>query len=116
MTKHQGKCHCGTVTYEVEADINEVLECNCSHCYAKGMLLAFVPENQFSLLSGKENLTEYRFNKKQISHQFCKTCGVQSFGFGSDESGNKMMAINARCLKDVDQYKLTVKPFDGKSY
>ncbi len=109
-----GKCHCGAVKFEVEVDLANVIECNCSHCAVKSLLLAFVPENQFILLSGGENLTEYRFNKKVIEHLFCKTCGVQPFGKGQDEKGNKTVAINVRTLDGVEAAGLNRIPYNGK--
>lgn len=114
--KHQGSCHCQAVTWEAEADIDEVMECNCSHCSRKGFLLKFVPASQFKLLSGEDNLTEYRFNKKHIAHLFCKTCGVQSFARGKDQEGNETIALNVRCIPDLDKNSLKVNEFDGKSY
>lgn len=116
MEKKKGSCHCKTVTYEAEVDLTQpVLECNCSHCARKGFLLAFVPEEKFKLLSGKDNLMEYRFNRKAIQHLFCKTCGVQCFGHG-EQDGKKMVAINTRTLDDVDLTKLVKQPFDGQAY
>lgn len=116
MKMYTGSCHCGAVTFEVETDLAKVIECNCSHCSRKGFLLTFVPEVQFRLLSGKENMTEYRFNKKVIAHLFCKTCGVQAFGTGQDEQGNKTVAVNVRCLDGVDPKSLQPEFFDGKSW
>ncbi len=40
---HNGSCHCGKVTFSVEGDIQQVMECNCSHCRRKGYLLWFIP-------------------------------------------------------------------------
>jgi len=116
MKTHKGSCHCGVVTWEVEADIKEVIECNCSHCARKGFLLFFAPASQFKLLSGKDNLTEYRFNKKNIAHLFCKTCGVQSFGRSKDMEGNETVAVNARCVSDLDLDSLKINKVDGKSW
>ncbi len=116
MKKHNGSCHCQTVTWEAEADIDEVMECNCSHCSRKGFLLKFIPASQFKLLSGEDNLTEYRFNKKHIAHRFCQTCGVQSFGRGKDQEGNETIALNVRCIPDLDIDTLKINKFDGKSY
>jgi len=62
MKAYTGGCHCGKVRYEVTMDLKAGMTCNCSHCIKKGFILNFVPENQFKLLSGKDNLTEYRFN------------------------------------------------------
>lgn len=79
----------------------------------KGVLLAFVPATQFKLISGEDSLTEYRFNKKIISHLFCNTCGVQSFGKGPGKDG-PTVSINVRCLDGVNIDSLTIAPFNGK--
>ena len=65
--------------------------------------------------SGSENLTEYLFNKKEIQHLFCKTCGVESFAYGTMPNGDQMAAINVNCLVDVDPRALSPKQVDGKS-
>ena len=115
MNTYYGSCHCKAVTYEVQGEFTEGMRCNCSHCKRKGMLLAFVPETNFTLKSGEENLSFYHFNKHHIDHNFCKTCGVQSFARGHDGNGNYMIAINLNCLEDLDSYKLEMKDFDGAS-
>ncbi len=115
MQKYHGSCHCGAVTYEAEGEFTEGLKCNCSHCSRKGFVLAFVDEDKFTLLSGKDNLTSYKFNKKQIDHTFCKTCGVESFARGGDGEGNFMVAINLNCLENFDVNTLKINPYDGKS-
>lgn len=116
MNSHHGSCHCGAVTYTVTADIEKVMECNCSHCARKGFLLAFVPAEQFTLLTGTDNLTEYRFNKKHISHLFCKTCGVQCFGRGKSPDEKETVAVNVRTLPDIDSTTLTIQQVDGRSF
>lgn len=40
---YKGSCHCGSVRFEVEGELEQVVECNCSHCSRKGYLLWFVP-------------------------------------------------------------------------
>jgi hypothetical protein len=115
MKKHTGGCHCGAVRYEVETDLTKAMECNCSHCSKKGFLLHFVPAEKFTLLSGEGNLSEYRFNTKKIAHLFCKACGVQSFGRGTGPDGEAMVAVNVRCLDDVDLKSLEIVPIDGKN-
>jgi len=115
MNTYQGSCHCGAVTYDVTADFTEAMRCNCSHCKRKGFLLTFVPDEQFTLKSGADNLTTYHFNKHHIDHTFCKTCGVQSFAHGHDGNGHYMTMINLNCLADFDPSPLTIKDFDGAS-
>lgn len=115
MQTYTGGCHCGAVRYEVEADLSSVIECNCSHCSKKGFLLSFTPASNFRLLSGQEALTEYRFNKKQIAHLFCKTCGVQSFAAGAMPDGSEVRAVNVRCLEGVEPASLKITAVDGRS-
>jgi hypothetical protein len=118
MTKNKtytGGCHCGKVRYEVAMSLDRIISCNCSICSKTGTLLAFVPADQFKLLSGENNLTDYQFNKKVIHHVFCSTCGVRSFARGKGPDGAEMRAVNVRCLDDVDVSTLTPMQFDGKS-
>jgi hypothetical protein len=83
----------------------------------KSLLLTFVPAAQFRLLSGEEELTDYRFNKKTIQHLFCRHCGVQPFGRATDPStGAETVAVNIRALDGVDISTLTLTPIDGKSW
>ncbi len=113
---YSGGCQCGKVRYEVSMEISEVLACNCSRCARLGSLLAFAPANQFQLLSGDADLTKFKFNKNMIEHQFCSTCGIQSFAIGTHpKTGAKMAAINVRCLNGVDVDSLKVKKVDGRS-
>jgi len=112
---HTGGCHCGKVRYEVTADLDRVVECNCSICAKTGSLLAFVPAGRFRLLAGSDALTDYQFGKKIIHHLFCPTCGIRSFARGKGPDGQEMVAINVRCLDGVDPATLTVTPFDGRS-
>lgn len=113
---HEGACHCGAVTFRAPAGLEQVIECNCSHCQTKGFILSFVPRGQFELQSGAESLTEYRFNTEKLAHQFCSVCGVQAFAFGTGPDGKEMAAINVRTLKGVDPKALNPTPIDGRSF
>ena len=114
MTLHKGSCHCGAVAYEVEADLDQVIDCNCSICRRKGHLLAFVPRGALNVLQGEENLSTYTFNSHTIQHRFCATCGVGPFGEGKKPTGEAMAAINVRCLEGVELADLTIIPFNGR--
>ena len=112
---YSGGCHCGKVRYEATTDLAQVLSCNCSICTKRGLLLTFVPQQQFKLLSGGDALTDYQFASKNIHHLFCLDCGVQSFARGTRPDGSPMVAVNVRCLDGVDLSSLPLTPFDGKS-
>lgn len=111
---HKGSCHCGRVEFEVEGEPQQLIECNCSHCSRKGYLLWFLPRDKFRLLTPEEELGAYLFNKHAISHRFCKTCGCSPFAFGEHE-GNAMVAVNVRCLPELDRSGVEVKQVDGRS-
>ncbi|QDK36382.1 GFA family protein [Bdellovibrio sp. NC01] len=114
--KHTGGCHCGKVRYEVDINVANAISCNCSICMKKGTLLDFVPEENFKLLSGEQDLTHYHFNKKVIDHSFCKHCGVQAFAKGKSPDGKVMAAINLRCLDNVDLSKLKIQEINGRDF
>jgi len=116
MDKRTGGCHCKAVRYEVEIDLAKpAIECNCSHCQIKGLLLSYVPWTKVTMLSGEENLTLYRFNTEKIDHYFCATCGVQPFGRAIGKEGEAGCMINVRTMDEVDLAAITRMPFDGRS-
>jgi hypothetical protein len=112
---YQGSCHCGRVAFEVEGEVTQVMDCNCSICIRKGALLWFVPREALRLLTPEEDLSTYTFGKHVIKHRFCPTCGIHPFGESSDPSGKRRAAINVRCLEGIDLSTLSIQPFDGRS-
>ena len=112
---YKGRCHCGRIAFEVEGDLGQVMECNCSHCSRKGYLLWFVPREQLRLTTSESELATYTFNKHVIKHHFCPNCGCAPFGVGSDKTGAAKAAVNVRCLEGVEPSKLKVVPVDGRS-
>ena len=117
MKTYHGQCHCGAVRYTATTDLSSLGDCNCSRCRRLGWVMQSMPEADFTLLSGAENLTTYRFNTEMIDHLFCKTCGIESFSRGSDGKGNEMVMINVNCLEPpvaVDRNAL--KHWDGANW
>lgn len=112
---YKGSCHCGNIAFEVDGELTQVMDCNCSICSRKGSLLWFVPRDKLRLLTPEDNITTYTFGTHTIRHQFCPKCGIHPFGEGTDPSGNRMAAINVRCLEGVEVGNLPVKHFDGRS-
>ena len=112
---HHGSCHCGAVSFTTELDLEHpAISCNCSLCARTGALLMFVPPEKFQLEKGEDAMAVYHFNKNVIDHLFCKTCGVRPFARGKGPKG-PMMAVNVRCLDDVDVFKQARNEYDGKS-
>ncbi|MGB6006936.1 GFA family protein [Castellaniella sp.] len=110
----QGQCHCGAVKFSVDAPLpTQAVSCNCSHCRAKGFLLAFFPAEKFSLTQGQDSLRSYRFNTHQIEHQFCAVCGTQAFALGALPDGTLSRAVNLRCVPQADLDALDLTRYDG---
>lgn len=111
---YSGSCHCGRVAFEVEGEIPDVKECNCSHCSRKGYLLWFVPRDHLRLNTSQDGYATYRFNKHVIDHHFCPDCGCAPFATGQGPAG-PIAAVNVRCLEGVDLASLKRVPVDGRS-
>ena len=116
MSAHvfEGGCHCGRVRFRVTADLDRVTDCNCSICTKKGILHLIVPQSQFELLSGRDDLTTYTFNTGVAQHHFCRHCGIHSFYV--PRSDPDKVDVNARCLDGVDPRTLTASRFDGRNW
>ena len=111
---YSGSCQCGAIAFEVDADLDQVNACNCSRCRRLGWVLAFVPDTAVTMVKDGPT-TEYLFNKQQISHRFCPTCGIEPYARG-ERNGQKLYAINVNCLDGVDARSLTPNMNDGASY
>lgn len=112
---YKGSCHCGKVAFEVEGELQQVVDCNCSICARKGALLWFVARQQLRLLTPEENLRTYTFGKGAIEHRFCPQCGIHALGEGAMPDGTRMAAINVRCLDGVEFSDLPVQHYDGRA-
>jgi hypothetical protein len=112
--KYQGSCHCGTVTFEVEAPFAPAARCNCSLCRRKGILLtAPFPEAALQITSGRDDLSVYQFNTRVAEHYFCRRCGIHTFNKTRKDS--RYWRANIGCLRDVDPFAQEVTIVDGAS-
>ena len=112
--RYHGGCHCGAVSFDVEGDLREVEQCNCSICTRKAYLHWIVPPDSFHLLTGKEALTAYSFNTGVARHYFCPRCGVAPFYL--PRSDPDKIDVNVRCLDGIDLGALRIRPFDGRNW
>jgi hypothetical protein len=115
MIRHGGGCHCGAVRFEVLAPATlDVLDCNCSICAKSGYLHLIVPRERFELLSGADQLSDYRFNTATARHLFCSVCGVKSFYV--PRSMPEGYSVNARCLDAGTVESMRISPCDGQNW
>lgn len=115
MVLYQGSCHCKAVVFQVEAPSDLVVfKCNCSICHIKQNHHFIIPESAFTLISGSDQLTEYRFNTKVAVHLFCKICGVQSFY--RPRSNPDGFGINIYSIDTSPASSITFTTFDGQNW
>jgi hypothetical protein len=75
--------------------------------------ILFSPYTTFFL---NHSLPEFfRLFRHIIRHHFCPTCGCATHNEGVTPDGRSIIAINSRCIRDIDPAQLTIKPFDGRS-
>jgi len=110
--KYTGSCHCGSIKFEIDSDLEKIVQCNCSICIKRNAKMIMIPKENFKLLEGLENLSLYQFNTEIAKHFFCKKCGIYTHhNRKSDPNG---MGVNLGCIDDVDPMKFDVIQFDGK--
>ena len=111
---YRGSCHCGRVTFELDAEIRRVTECNCSICRRKGALWHGAADASVRILSGEPDLALYQFGTKTAKHYSCRHCGVTPFI--RPRLDPSRWAVNVRCLDGVDLKALPVSVFDGEHW
>ena len=119
LKTYHGSCHCGAVKFEADIDLTQsTYRCNCSICRRTRFWPAVVKPEDFRLLTGSGDLTQYTFSTKKNYHYFCKHCGVRVFGVGNETSIGKMYGVNLGCLEDVSDEELARVPIryvDGRN-
>lgn len=113
MTTYRGSCHCGKVTFEVDADLEMTARCNCSLCRRKGAIMSMVEADAFRLLSGDEELVLYQYHTRVAKHYFCRHCGI--YTHHNPRRFPEKYGFNLGCLDDVDTFSLEPKVLDGAS-
>ena len=76
--RYRGGCLCGSVRFEIQGPIRNIIYCHCSRCRkAQGSAFAtngIVKVGDFRLMAGQANLTGYESTPGQKKY-FCKICG-----------------------------------------
>jgi len=110
--KYHGSCHCSSIKFQIESNLEKIVQCNCSICIRRNAKMIMIPKEKFLLLEGSENLSLYQFNTDIAKHFFCKKCGIYTHhNRKSDPNG---MGVNLGCIEDLDSMEFDAIQFDGK--
>ncbi len=114
MIQALGGCHCKAVrfTANLPAEPVPALDCNCSICAMTGFIHIIVSHDDFTLESGGDRLTSYRFGSGAAEHLFCSNCGMKSFY--QPRSHPDSWSVNAHCLDNRPE--LEIEFFDGRNW
>ena len=124
MTRHAGSCHCGFVTFEVEAEIDHARVCNCSICHKRGALIFRVPEAALTVHRPLSELTLYQWGSRTAKDYVCPRCGILPFRRPSAPDARERArgavacdgwAVNLRCLDGFDPTPLPVRQINGRA-
>ena len=51
--KYIGSCHCKNIEFEVETNLEKIVQCNCSICIRRNAKMIMVPKENFNLIKGE---------------------------------------------------------------
>ena len=110
--KHKGSCHCKKIEFEVETNLEKIVQCNCSICIRRNAKMIMIPKENFTLTKGESDLVLYQFNSNIAKHYFCMKCGIYTHhNRKSDPNG---MGVNLGCIEELDATEYDPIAFDGR--
>ena len=111
--KYKLNCHCKAVELEVDTDLENIKQCNCSICKRKNAKMNLIPKKSIKIVKGEDNLSTYKFNTNLAEHFFCKTCGIYTHhNRRTDPNG---VGINIGCIDEIDPFEYEAGFVDMKN-
>lgn len=102
MTVRTGSCVCGEITYRLNSDIGNIVNCHCSFCrsHSGAAFSSYVVLSHASLeiTNGEESLSDYQVHGGK--KHFCSQCGTPIFNLNDNYPGVCMMYLGT--LDDPD--------------
>jgi hypothetical protein len=117
LKQHAGACHCQGVRFTVRLDggLTSARRCTCTYCRMRGAVALSARLEDFHLVTGAENLSEYRFNTGAARHYFCRICGI--YTHHQRRSNPHHYGINAACLAGISPFDFAAVPvIDGVNH
>ena len=110
MSEFTGSCHCGEISYTVNAEPLRQVNCHCENCRktSGGPYLAsvFVPEDSVQIKGAPKEYQHLADSGNQMTKKFCGNCGAQMFSLGSGRPG--IVSIRVGTIDAVSYTHLTL--------
>jgi hypothetical protein len=113
MNEYLASCHCGSIKFSLQADIDELVVCDCSLCAKRTAVMVTVQRDMLKVMSGEDALSLYQWNTGKARHYFCSTCGI--YTFHQRRTDENVFSVNVSCIQGIDPTKIPVRHVDGKS-
>jgi len=115
--KIDGKCHCGFIAYEAEAELARTIICNCTDCQVLTgtAFRVTVPTEpgSFRLLAGEPSLyVKTADSGAQRQHAFCPRCGAPIYATSPGEDP-KSYGVRVGTLSQRDDFAPTRQIWTG---
>lgn len=115
VKEYSGACHCKAIQFKFTAPAHlTVWDCNCSVCNMRKNWHVIVPESSFTLITGEDSITEYKFGSQVARHRFCKKCGVQAFYHPRSNPDGVGITFACVPVEQVESYQ--INRFDGENW
>lgn len=104
--KINGGCHCGSITYEAEADPDKVVLCHCTDCQTLSgsafRIVVPIAEEDFTLLSGAlKTYVKTAESGNKRAQTFCPECGTNIYATSVGD-GPKMLGVRVATTRQRD--------------
>ena len=102
--KYNGSCHCKSVKFLIETNLEKVAQCYCSFCKRRNAKMIIEKKEAIEITQGFENLKLYQFNTNIAKHHFCKKCGI--FVYSNRRFDPEGIAVNLGCIDKIDSFSI----------
>lgn len=109
-TPMEATCHCGAIRLEIDAELGELTDCNCSICRRYGALWAYFSPKAVKISDGDTDV--YMWGERMIAFHRCKHCGCVTHWLATKPDHDRM-GVNARLLPPDVLAKARIRRFDG---
>ena len=108
---YSGSCHCKSVKFKLETNLENVAQCNCSFCKRRAAKVTLEKKDAIQIIEGEEYLSSYQYNTMIAKHFFCKKCGIQVYSNRRfDPNG---IGVNLGCIDEIDTFKIEAPVADN---